>query len=400
MSSSARAADEDPIIQNKKLSEWVEILRGDKGKVQRETALQALGSAASHPNVWKSQARLREAALLAVSVAGAKQPQVFPALLSALRDDPDEAIRRRAAYQLGRLGGIVSEENKTTSKKIRLDDVRSGLILALTKDKAGKVREASARALGQLQNDAVPDAVEPLVAALKDRHEDTQVAAAESLRSLATTITVGEALPKMAEVLKDPKANTMVRVQIALAMGIAGKQKVDVDTRPLLEVLGEQASPDELRVVCGESLGFIAKPSAVEGLAKVLGEKKASVELRRACINSLGAFGPAAKPALPALRENLKDKDTYVRTNSMYVIGRMGKELGADSKEVVKELLKLTGDPIFEVRVTAIDTLGNLGAEVVGDSMQEVMDRLNSLSKEGQVKIREAAEDAKKKLKP
>src|SRR5436309_1012933 len=75
----ARAADDDPLVQGKRLSEWIEMARGDKMRADRATALQALGCPAGHPNVWKWQIRLREAGLLGVSLAGtSKSPQTFP----------------------------------------------------------------------------------------------------------------------------------------------------------------------------------------------------------------------------------------------------------------------------------------------------------------------------------
>jgi HEAT repeat protein len=399
--SAVRAADDDPVLQFKRLSEWIELLRGEQGQTTRQTLLQALGCAASHPKVWHSWLlQRREAGLLAVSLIGPqKSPNVFPALLGALRNDPEENIRRGAALSLGRLGKKVHDDNKEMrGTSIKLTEVRNGLVEALRADKSPKVREACARSLGQLQEDAT-EAIPALVHALKDADENTQAAAGEALRVLGLTITIRDKLPELEEALKNPKTNTLARVQIAVTLGLIGRS-VAVDNRGLREVLKDAKTPGELRVAVAETLGTLGSSSAVEDLTAVLAAKDSSQALRHACLVALDSFGTDAKPALPELKKGLNDKDKFIRTQSMHVIGRIGKELGPESKEIVKELLKITNDPIFEVRLAAIETLGNLGAEAMSDALPMVLERLTELAKDGQRTIRDAAEDAKKKLKP
>jgi HEAT repeat protein len=395
----ARAADDDPVFQNRPLSEWIEMLRGDRARADRETALLALGSPAAHANAWKHQARLREAGLLGVSLIGPQRsPKVFPALLAALQDDPEESIRRGAAQSLGRLGAKVHDENPNRSRKISLDEVRRGLAAGL-KDKSPKVREACAGALGQLLEEpasTVPD----LVAALKDPDGATQAAAADSVRRFGNLFAARDALPQLEAALKDPKTNTLARVRLAITIGIIGRQPATtVNTKVLLDVLNEEATPEDLRLAIIETLGRLGDRNAVDALTKMLGDKNASLELRRACLTALDNFGAAARPALPQLRKCLHDKDKFIRTQSMHVIGHLGRDLGPEGKEIVKELLKITGEPVFEVRVAAIETLGNLGADALGDELTAVLDRLAELTKDTQRGVREAAEEARKKLK-
>jgi HEAT repeat protein len=401
LSSTARAADDDPVLQNKRLSEWIELLRGEQAQITRQTLLQAMGCSASHPKVWQPWLlQRREAGLLAVSLIGPqKSPNVFPALLGALRNDPEESLRRGAAQSLGRLGRKVHEDNKEMrGTPIKLTEVRNGLVEALRADNSPKVREACARSLGQLQEDAT-DGIPALVHALKDTDENTQAAAGEALRILGLTITIRDKLPELEEAFKNPKTNTMARVQVALTIGLIGRS-VAVDNKVLREVLKDAKAPGDLRVTVAETLGALGSSSAVEDLTAVLGAKDSSQALRHACLAALDTFGADAKPALPELKKGLNDKDKFIRTQSMHVLGRIGKELGPESKEIVKELLKITNDPIFEVRLAAIETLGNLGAEAIGDDLPMVLERLTELAKDGQRTIRDAAEDAKKKLKP
>jgi HEAT repeat protein len=407
--SAARAADDEPVIQNKTLSEWLEMLKGDKARADRDTALFALGSAAAHPGAWKHQARLREAGLLAVSLIGPqKSPKVLPALLDALHNDSDESIRRGAAQSLGRLGAKVHEDNASASRKINLADVRDGLAVGLDKDKSPKVREACARALGLLLEEpgrTVPE----LAAALKDPDGATQAAAADSVRRFSESklLAPREALPQLEAALKDPKTNTLARVRLAITIGMIGQQPAtSVNPKVLIDVLNEEGTPEELRVAIVETLGRLGPAlvregdrGAVEALTKVLGDTKSALEMRRACLGALDNFGAAARPALPLLGKGLKDKDKFVRTLSMHVIGHLGRDLGPEGKEIVKELLKITGEAAFEVRVSAIETLGNLGADALGDELPAVLDRLTELTKDTQRGVREAAEEARKKLK-
>src|SRR5580693_6773893 len=80
--STARAADDEPAVGGKKLSEWLEILKGNTARTQRATLLQGLGVAASHPTVWKLQTDLRKGGVLALAIIGPqKSREVFPALL-------------------------------------------------------------------------------------------------------------------------------------------------------------------------------------------------------------------------------------------------------------------------------------------------------------------------------
>src|ERR1700723_411103 len=103
-SSAARAADDEPTYRNKKLSEWIEQLQGKQAQASRQTALLALGCSGSHSDVWKWQVDQREAGLIVITFIGPqKSREVFPALLGALRNDPDERIRTLTAGYIGKL---------------------------------------------------------------------------------------------------------------------------------------------------------------------------------------------------------------------------------------------------------------------------------------------------------
>ena len=399
-SPSAARADDEPTVANKKLSEWLENLKGTRARADRATLLQGLGAAASHPVVWKSQVDMRKAGVLAVAIIGPqKSREVFPALVAALRDDPDETVRNLAAQKLGLLGGKVHDDRKEgRGPDIKLDEVRDGLVFALQTDKSAKVREACARSLGQLQED--PTKVVPsLAAALKDPNAPIQVAAAEALRVFGSSLAVRDELPKLEEALQNPKTNIVARVRIVVTM-LSIDKDASFNVVVLTSILKNEKEPDELRTAVAVTLGKIVKPETVADLKGVLAQEDANLELRRKCIEALDNFGADAKPALPELIKAMSDKDKFIRTSSMHAIGRIGKYLGNDSKPVVKKLLEICNESIPEVRSAAIETLGNLGPDTIGDDLPKVLEKLTELTKDSQSSTRNAANDALKKLKP
>src|SRR5271165_5714262 len=80
-SRTAAAAEDEPMLRHRTLSEWLGMLREDPAPEKRR------------------------AALLAVELIGpGKSPKVVPAVIAALRDDSDEKLREAAAAALGRIG--------------------------------------------------------------------------------------------------------------------------------------------------------------------------------------------------------------------------------------------------------------------------------------------------------
>src|SRR5260370_2728958 len=80
-----RADDDDPELRGRKLSEWIEMLRGDYAGPPRQVALLALGSAgsaASDRAIWLStKVQQQRTGLLAVElIRPGKSRRVVPAI--------------------------------------------------------------------------------------------------------------------------------------------------------------------------------------------------------------------------------------------------------------------------------------------------------------------------------
>jgi hypothetical protein len=82
----------------------------------------------------------------------------------------------------------------------------------------------------------------------------------------------------------------------------------------------------------------------------------------------------------------------------MHTLGLCGRNLGEERHAVVRDLVAGIGDRVVEVRVVAIETLGVLGPDILGEDLPAVVERLGAVKRDGQKGVREAADDVLKKL--
>jgi HEAT repeat protein len=76
----------------------------------------------------------------------------------------------------------------------------------------------------------------------------------------------------------------------------------------------------------------------------------------------------------------------------------MGQELGDERKPAIEGILTAMDDNVLEVRIAAIEALGNLGTEGLGDQKKAVAARLTAATRDPQKAVSEAAKVALKKL--
>jgi HEAT repeat protein len=369
LGSPARGQDEDPPYRGKKLSEWLEMLQNGK------------------------DVDTRRAGLIAVELIGPrKSRKVIPALTGALRTNTEPKVRAGAALALGRIAGKARPEDD-----LRLDDIRTALEAALRTDQSEPVRESAARGLGYMKGEA-RGSVGVLARALKDPHAGTQTAAADTLRRLGRD--AFEALAELQAVVKDPKVEVATRVHCAHALGRIGAPDAVPAVPTLKEVLADTKAPGDLRKAAAEALGELGRDAsdAVPVLAAALTAADADTSLRRECADALDRMGPEARPALAALLKALKDDDKFVRSRCLHTIGQMGKVLGTDSKAAVTAVLVCTDDNVLEVRVAAVEALGNLGPDGLGEQAKAVTDKLTEATRDSQKAVSDAAGVALKKL--
>jgi HEAT repeat protein len=382
---SARAEDDEPSFGGKKLSYWLGLL--EQGKDQKDRRRGVIG-------------------LEQIGHTGSRK--VTPALVKALREDRDAKVRAAAARAAGRVMARAIEKAREDRKDElpRADDVRDALATALRTEREDAVREAAALALGDLGPEA-RGAVGSLAQGLKDKHPGTVKASAQSLRRLGKD--ARDAQLELQALLADKKADPESRVDAAHCLG---QVRPDLtQALPVLrEALADDKGDDRVRKAVAEALAKLGKEGAdaTSTLAAVLVAKGTSADLRLAAAAALDQFGPdgkAAIPALikavgdPALVKAMGDNGRFIRCLAMHALGRMGKELDKDRKDAVAAMLKAAEDTNLDVTVSALETLGSLGPEGLGDEAAGVVKKLDALlQRDGRKSVREAAQSAREKL--
>ncbi|HEY7310141.1 MAG TPA: HEAT repeat domain-containing protein [Gemmataceae bacterium] len=364
-----RAEDEDPDFRGRKLSEWVDLLQNAK------------------------EVEKRKAGLIALRLIGPrKSRKVTSALIAAVRENSEPTIRSGAAAVLGDFAAKAQNDDD-----IPLDKIRDALASGMRADKSGSVREACARALGNMKGRARAAAGD-LALALKDSHSGTRSQAANALSKLGKD--AREAVNDLQTALKNAKLEALTRTYCANALGRIGSPDGLPAVPVLKEVLADGKNSTDLRKSCADALGEMGKDAAdaVPALAAALTGKDSDVALRRSCVEALDAMAGEARPGLDALRTALKDNDQFVRSFALHAISRMGGELGDDRKTAVLGIMACMDDNVLEVRVAAIEALGNLGPDGLGDSTKAAVDRLTSASRDPQKVISDAAKAALKKV--
>jgi HEAT repeat protein len=350
-SSNRSYAADDPEIRGRKVSAWFKFLREEKDARRRQAALQIIDLQ-----------------------AGPKVAVVFPGLLRELREHPDTAIRARIAQLL-------------LKYKDKGDDLTKALTNALENDKDAKVREAAATTLGRLDRMGFVTVPE-LTKALKDQAPTVRAAAADALGQFSAIDgeIARDAIPLLSECLKD--SSTPVRMNVVLTLARMGPAAATA-TPALAESLANDKE-DGIRKECAKALAFIGKgaDSAAPALIKALGDS--SSEVRQYSAYALGRISPDPKVVLPELLKAIKDKDKTVRGYAIHAIGSLGKA----ATPAIPELIRvLKDDVVAEVRLAAIEELASFGPDA-----KAALDALTIASRDGKPAIREAAQDALKKI--
>jgi HEAT repeat protein len=344
-------ADEDPVIGGKKVTEWFRFLREEK------------------------DARKRQAALLIIDIqAGPKVAVVFPGLLRELREHPDAATRARIAELL-------------LKYKDKGDDLIKALVAALKTDKDAKVRAMAAATLGKLERIA-SSAVSDLGDALKDPAGSVRAAAAEAIGQFSAfdAEIARDWVPALAACLKDAEVEVRMSSTYALA-------RMGPTAAPAVPALGAAAAGDKEAAVRKEAAKALAAigpkaGDAASALIKALQDSNADVRLQAAY--ALGRIGPDAAAALPDLIKAVKDKDKSVRCHAIHAIGAMGK---AATPAIPDLIGAVKDDVVADVRLAAIEELAAFGPDA-----KAAQDVLMVASRDGKPAIREAAQDALKKI--
>lgn len=279
--------------------------------------------------------------LCGLSVRASSPPPTQDALLGSslnalayyieMASYPDDDIRLQAMDEIRRLGRhalpaksklieILNNDPLPTMRAaaantlaaIRTSDAVPGLIRALD-DPDKRVRKSAADALGSLESHSA-SAVSRLAAIAKDEHTEVRIAAIRALGWIGES--AEPAVPFLIEIVngKNPKMSA----EAAIALGGIGPNAKSA-TPSLIRVLREvlTSAPNDEGASSGQSKTSSSIGMQDEDIQTVLGS---------AALQGICGIGPAAKDAIPLLRDILRDEDDVedrtlnVRPNSLKAV--------------------------------------------------------------------------------
>jgi len=228
--------------------------------------------------------------------------------LKALLDDPNPAIRQRAALAIGRIGDKASTAD---------------LNATLKSEKIASVRSMIAFGLGEIED---PAAIDTLLETLKNKSEAANVIsrAAEALGKIAV------------------RENDERRALISNAL----IESLPDPARRLTPVLHERA------LLVLTALMRLRSTVSVEPLTRWLASP--DVEARAWAANALFRLRLDIKSAVPALTKAAGDRDWLVKSNAARALGTAGDASALDT------LLTLLKDPDERVVINAVRGLAAL----------------------------------------
>ncbi len=414
----------DPVSATGEVRELLARLRSHVA-AERIAAARALGEAgsAAEPAVpalarLLGDSQVRAEAALALGKLGPHAVQAVPALAQAVASG-DPETRVNAAEALGKIGPQAKGSVATLTAVLDAYDgrLRSAAAVALARidgriqplvDALGapspEGREAAAKDLCRIGTAAV----EPALAALRDRRESVRAGAATALGCLGSSASRG--VPALRRLLGDP--SFLVRAAAAAGLGGIGAPAREAipdlvqamksadcatrDGRGILCLGGSCPEPDPAALLClsaglalealsgdapetAAALGtavrdkdeFVAEAAAVaSGSARAADEALASLVkalkdrrpgVRAAAVAGLAELGVKARAALPGLAEALAQRTEAPDTReaivrAMAVIG---------GPEAVRTLVARVEDPgeDAQVRGEAVRALGEIGPD-------------------------------------
>jgi HEAT repeat protein len=248
-------------------------------------------------------------------------------LIKALTYEEDSSVRQAAARALGQIGDVRAVEP---------------LIAALKNSKI-VVGQAAAGALGQI-GDA--RAVEPLIAALKGKKYDVCKAAVAALAKIGVL-----ALEPLIAALKDSRWD--VREAVAGVLGEIGDARA---AEPLIFALND--SDNNVRKAAVGALGQIGDVRSIEPLIAALSR----YDVRKAAVDALGQLGDAH--AIEPLMVALKDSDKNVRKAAVAALDKIGLRPGQDECAATYWVVKEEWNKCIEIGAPAVGPL----IAVLGDN--------------------------------
>ncbi len=180
-------------------------------------------------------------------------------------------------------------------------------LFALLRRSEGKRRSACVRALAYVGNETVGA---ELIALIKDRSEDVQIAALDALSRLKP--------PGAVEALAQAAGSEQVNLKITAVVGL-GRTRSPGAVEPLLTAL-EHFHP-KVKSASARALGQVGDARATDPLCVMLADPVHRTPVRLAVVEALGLLGDTR--AVPMLLLTLGDASDKVRLETIQALGKL-----------------------------------------------------------------------------
>jgi HEAT repeat protein len=388
--------------------EAIEDLQATLGDISPSvsiSAAEALWRLAKDPAVIKAFEQylkgetyaVRREALEAVSRIGKGMGPLTPTLRPMLHDT-NANIRVMAVAVFGAMGeegkGALEDFEKIlASNRVdmrsyifrelpKIGEPAIPLLSKLLKDADHRLRWEAAEAFGKMGAKAA-NGLPALREALKDGNMTVRMRTAEALASMGPA--AKPAVPELLERLKDAEPRVQVRAAYAL-------HRIDKHPEGVPALVRALSSRDIAAAQMASMHLFEIGPdakSAQPGLVKLLAEGTEPYDRARAA-SLLGSFGPAAKDAVPQLKQALHDPHAEVRIRAAGALFTIDK-----NKDGLPVLIKeLDGKSGGHVRMAAVTLMSFRGEGM------EAVPRLVKLLKDADSITRAEAMNALRAIDP
>jgi HEAT repeat protein len=217
-----------------------------------------------------------------------------------------------------------------------------GLIKALAYEKDYHIRADAALALGELKD---ANAVEPLIAVLKEDVSMVQQPAASALGKIKDARAVGP--------LIDSLKKTIIADEAIIALGEIGSPAIE-QLRKMGNALPLRSSIKSKKEI--ELLGDIGSDRAVELLFEATSDKRVDWELKKAIFGILGQIG--SKRAIQCLIELLKQHGS---PEVVAALDKAGWQPGKDEIGALYWINKKDWEKCVEIGAPAVESLAEFG---------------------------------------
>ncbi|HZS36065.1 MAG TPA: HEAT repeat domain-containing protein, partial [Polyangia bacterium] len=313
----------------------VETLGAQAAKLGAQSAAQALEA-----TVKGARPSTRKAAIEALGRIAEQKPAIAAAALGRLVRDKNPEVRADAA---GALGDVISHGGKEAIAALR----------AVSKDPDAATRRRAAGALGRASASIQSTAARALTPFAADADPGVRLEAATALGQLGTGAQEGGALAALVAD-KDASVRAAARkaAQQASSARAGGSPELD---KALLGSFAAATTPDKIEIAA--TAGMVGAPSTVRA---ALADPEPAV--RRAAAEHAGGLGAANVAALVGA---LGDADAAVRVAA--VRGLVGSKASA-------ELAQAARSPDLDVRVAALEALGEVGGAAARAALESALD--------------------------